>query len=80
MIRTQIYLTEEEKSALNSLSAERGKKQSELIREAVDNLVAKFSKSRQQAILDRVAGMWKNRNDLPDITKLRKEWDRSSRS
>jgi hypothetical protein len=27
-------------------------------------------------ILDRVAGIWKNRDDLPDFEKLRKEWDR----
>ncbi|MCK5058476.1 MAG: ribbon-helix-helix protein, CopG family, partial [Candidatus Aminicenantes bacterium] len=35
MIRTQIYLTEEEKSALSSLSTQSGKSLSELIREAV---------------------------------------------
>ena len=79
MIRTQIYLTEKERSELSSLSAESGKKQSELIREAIDHLIATLSKSRRQAILDRAAGMWKGRDDLPDIRKLREEWDRGSR-
>jgi hypothetical protein len=77
MVRTQIYLTEEEKSALNSISIQVGKKQSELIREAVDELISRYSASRRQEILDKTAGIWKNRDDLPDFTGLRKEWDRS---
>lgn len=76
MVRTQIYLTEEERTALSALSVQFGKKQSELIREAVDNLIATHSKSTRQKILDRVAGMWKNRDDLPDFEQLRKDWDR----
>jgi hypothetical protein len=42
MVRTQIYLTEEERSALSSISNQLGKKQSELIREAVDDLIARY--------------------------------------
>ena len=76
MIRTQIYLTEQEKAALKVLSTESGKKQSELIREAIDSLIAKFSKTQRQAVLDRVAGMWKDRKDLPDFSELRSDWDR----
>lgn len=77
MVRTQIYLTEEEKSALNSISLQVGKKQSELIREAVDELIARYSDSRRQEILDNTAGIWKDRDDLPDFATLRGEWDRS---
>jgi hypothetical protein len=77
MVRTQIYLTEEEKTALNTISLQVGKKQSELIREAVDELISRYSDSRRQEILDKTAGIWKNRDDLPDFTGLRKEWDRS---
>lgn len=76
MIRTQIYLTEEEKSALSSLSAQSGKSLSELIREAVDNLITRYSQGKRQQVLDRAAGMWKHRDDLPDFGKLRKDWDR----
>ena len=78
MVRTQIYLTEEEKSALNSISIQVGKKQSELIREAVDELIARYSDSRRQEILDNTAGIWKDRDDLPDFATLRREWDRST--
>lgn len=77
MVRTQIYLTEEEKSALNTISLQVGKKQSELIREAVDELIARYSESRRQEILDKASGIWKDRDDLPDFAKLRREWDRS---
>ncbi|MCK4761586.1 MAG: ribbon-helix-helix protein, CopG family [Candidatus Aminicenantes bacterium] len=76
MIRTQIYLTEEEKSALNSLSASSGKSLSRLIREAVDNLIVRYSRNRHSQVLDRAAGMWKDREDLPDFAELRKDWDR----
>lgn len=77
MIRTQIYLTEQQRSALNRFSSESGKKQSEIIREALDTLIVKFDKNKRQAVLDRVAGMWKDREDLPDAGKLRQAWDRN---
>ncbi len=76
MIRTQIYLTEEEKTALNSISAQSGKKQSELIREAVDNLIHLYSKQRRLEVLESIAGIWKNRNDLPDFSEIRQSWNR----
>ncbi|MBW2739126.1 MAG: ribbon-helix-helix domain-containing protein, partial [Deltaproteobacteria bacterium] len=41
MIRTQIYLTDRQRSELTAISQTFGKKQSELIREAVDSLIAK---------------------------------------
>lgn len=77
MVRTQIYLTEQERSGLIALAEASGKKQSELIREAVDRLIAQFDKTRRQAALDNAAGMWKNRKDLPDFMAARQSWDRS---
>ena len=80
MIRTQIYLTEEEKAGLSQLSTATGKPQSELIREAVDGLIARSSKSHREAVLKRVAGMWREREDLPDFAAVRKQWDREHRT
>lgn len=77
MVRTQIYLTEQERSDLSELAATSGKNQSELIRDAVDSLIARFSKTRHQVVLDNAAGMWKDRNDLPDFNTMRQSWDRS---
>jgi len=76
MVRTQIYLTEEERTGLMALAESTGKKQSELIREAVDCYIARFDESRRSAALNSAAGMWKDRQDLPDLEALRKSWDR----
>ena len=65
MIRTQIYLTEQERDGLRALAVESGKKQSELIREAIDSLIGKSGTKQRKAVISRVAGMWKDRKDLP---------------
>jgi geranylgeranyl pyrophosphate synthase len=77
MVRTQVYLTEEERKGLNILSEVTGKKTAALIREAVDLLISLTGKSRRDALLDRAAGMWRNRQDLPDFQANRQSWDRS---
>ncbi len=59
-----------------ALAEATGKKQSELIREAVDRLIEQSSAKRRDAVLDRAAGIWKDRDDLPDPRALRAEWDR----
>lgn len=76
MVRTQVYLTEKERRALVALARATGKKQSELIRKAVDQLVERSSALKRQAVLTRAAGMWKDREDLPDARVLRATWDR----
>ena len=76
MIRTQIYLTERQRSELTTISKILGKKQSELIREAVDRLIDQAGNSRREVILREAAGIWKDRTDLPDFKKIRTEWDR----
>jgi len=76
MIRTQIYLTKEERDGLKEASAATGKKQSELIREAVDQYLDEAKDSRRQAILKETAGAWGNRKDIPDYEETRKSWDR----
>jgi hypothetical protein len=76
MIRTQIYLTECQRSELAAISKTLGKKQSELIREAVDSLIDQAGNSRREIVLREAAGIWKNRADLPDFKAIRAEWDR----
>jgi hypothetical protein len=76
MVRTQVYLTKKERSDLAALARMTGRKQSELIREAVDLLVSRAGGKRRDAVLSACAGMWKNRTDLPDFRALRKGWDR----
>jgi len=76
MIRTQIYLTERQRDELAAIAKTAGKKQSELIREAVNRLIDQSSRSRREMVLRKAAGIWKNRKDLPDFKAMRAEWDR----
>ena len=78
MVRTQIYLTEEERGGLSTLAEATGKKQAELIREAIDRLIELTSGSRRKAVLSKAAGMWRDHEDLPDFHAARHSWDRNS--
>jgi len=77
MVRTQIYLTNHQRDELAAISKTVGKKQSELIRQAVDRLIDEEGYTRRKAILHEAAGMWKDRDDLPDFRATRSEWDRN---
>lgn len=76
MIRTQIYLTEKQRAELAVIAKTLGKKQSEIIREAIDRLIDQTGQSRKKMALRDAAGIWKNRKDLPDFRAIRSEWDR----
>ncbi|MDX1640566.1 MAG: CopG family transcriptional regulator [Balneolaceae bacterium] len=75
MIRTQIYITEEEQEALEKLSKERNTTKSNIIREAIDQYVADTTLEEKKKKLDAAFGMWKDRDDIPDVNELRKDWD-----
>ena len=77
MIRTQIYLTKRQRDELAAIAKTVGKKQSELIREAVDRLIDQSGHIRREVVLNTAAGVWKDRRDLPDFTAMRGEWDRN---
>ena len=77
LVRTQIYLTERQRDELAAISRTSGRKQSELIREAVDDLIERSASGRQKQALRRAAGIWKDRTDLPDFRALREELDRT---
>ena len=77
MVRTQIYLTERQREELNAIAKTAGKKQSELIREAVDRLIDESRCSRRESVLHKAAGIWKDREDLPDFRAMRADWDRN---
>lgn len=76
MIRTQIYLTDKQRAKLAVIAKNMGKKQSEIIREAIDHLIDQTSQNQKKTALKEAAGIWKNRDDLPDFRAMRSEWDR----
>ncbi len=76
MIRTQIYLTDKQRAELAIIAKNLGKKQSEIIREAVDRLIDQTSHNRREIVLREAAGIWKDRTDLSDFRAIRSEWDR----
>ena len=77
MVRTQIYLTEKEQAALRDLARQTGKKQSELIRRAIDDFLERHQPRDRRALLEQARGMWQDRDDLPDFQALRRELDQA---
>jgi hypothetical protein len=77
MVRKQIYLTEDQSDELTAIAKTIGKKQSELIREAVDMLIDQAGSGRRELVLREAAGIWKDRTDLPDFKAIREELDRN---
>ncbi|MBN2315088.1 MAG: ribbon-helix-helix protein, CopG family [Sedimentisphaerales bacterium] len=77
MVRKQIYLTEDQSGELAAIAKSAGKKQSELIREAIDLFIDQAGNSHRESVLRKTAGMWKDRTDLPDFKAIRAEWDRN---
>jgi predicted DNA-binding protein len=77
MVRTQIYLTEEQQRALERLAAATGRRKGDLIREALDGYLADHQPKDWKHALEAVRGMWADRDDLDDfVSKLRAGWEK----
>jgi hypothetical protein len=74
MVRTQVYLTEKEKKGLQSVALAQGVSQSDLIRRAIDDLLARIGELDKAEIIKEIAGIWADRNNTPDIRELRNGW------
>ena len=70
-------MTKSQRDGLKAIAKTAGKKQSELIREAIDRLIDEVSCGRRKTVLREAAGIWKDRKDLPDFRATRAEWDRN---
>ncbi len=75
MIRTQIYLTEDEHQGVTRLAKASGKKQSEVIREAKDEYLGKIGPLDKLSRIREAKGIWKDREDM-DLDAIRKNFDR----
>ncbi len=72
-----VELTPMESKALAELSGRTGKSSSTLVHEAVVEFLKTARPTNDINLLQRARGMWRERNDLPDFARLRREWDRS---
>jgi hypothetical protein len=76
MVRTQVYLTEEEKNNLEAVAFAKGVSQRNLIRQAINELLAKNGWIDKASILEEIAGIWSDKKIIPDICELRTGWRR----
>jgi hypothetical protein len=74
--RTQIYLSEAERTGLQALAHRSGRSQSALIRDAIDAFLQQHEPQGRRARLRQARGIWASRTDLPDWPALRQELDR----
>jgi Arc/MetJ-type ribon-helix-helix transcriptional regulator len=79
MVRTQIYLSETQKRALEQLAVATGQRQSELIRAAIDRFLAERHRRNWLKSLEPMFGMWADRPEMDDFVRgLRRETDERS--
>lgn len=74
MIRTQIYLTEEEHNGIRELARSMRKRQSELIRQAIDEYLTRKKPDDKLTKIRRARGIWKNRTDL-NLADIRSDFN-----
>jgi metal-responsive CopG/Arc/MetJ family transcriptional regulator len=76
MVEADIALTAQERDALDEISQRTGKTHSELIHEAVEIFISEFQIVDRRALMQKAKGIWKDRQDLPTLEDLRREWNR----
>jgi hypothetical protein len=74
MNRTQIYLTASEAQGVARVAAETGRKQSAVIREAIDQYLLRVSPQDRLSELKAARGMWSDRDISLD--DMRGDFDR----
>lgn len=75
MQEKKIYLTKKEKSELKEIEKILGKSQNEIFREAIDQYIERCKSQKWKNKITIGRGLWKDRDDIPDVETLRKEND-----
>ena len=74
MTRTQIYLTPTETQGVARIAAKSGRKQSEVIREAIDQYLLRLGPQDRLSRLQEARGIWRDREI--SIEQVRSDFDR----
>lgn len=69
-------LTEQHRQALVEISLLTGKSQQELITSAIEELITSYQQKKRLELMQQAKGIWKERDDLPSLEKLRAEFNR----
>lgn len=85
MKTTQTQIADETERLLKALSEELGVTPAEALRDAVQAYAMQMHvdeddelpQAEWQAAVEGIAGLWKDRDDLPDFDELRRSWDRN---
>ena len=77
MIRSQIYITPQERLQLRSIAEQTGEQQSALIRKAIDLFVVGYQGTHHKIAMEKAFGLWKNREDGFDPLATRRSMDRN---
>jgi predicted transcriptional regulator len=81
MPMTTINLTEENSERLEAIARRTGKSRDVLLNEAVETWAdmpeSQPASGDWKAARMQAAGMWKDREDLPDFEEIRRSWDRN---
>ncbi len=76
MTETKISLTEQNQQALIEISQITGKSQQELITSAIEELIKNYQQKKRLDLMQQAKGIWKDREDIPNLEELRKEFNR----
>lgn len=76
MTETKVNIPESIQESLGEIARTTGKSEEQLIAEALAELIQNYRATNRLASLRKARGMWANREDIPDLDELRREWDR----
>lgn len=78
MRRTQLYLDDAQHQMATRLAAESGQTLSDVVRVALDEYLQRRRRQRKDFLdaLAAAAGIWRNRDDVPDLSAARQNGER----
>lgn len=79
MVRTQLYLDEATHRRLRELARRQGRTVSDLVRDAVARTYGPSNLEELERTLRGIAGLWRDRDDLPDTEEYVRQLRRSTR-